>query len=157
MNTEQHIIYTLFRFLTVKKQFFSFQVISGFFEQHIIFVRFASEQYYYIYLVLISSCKKQVFSFRVFSGIFGFSGRVTSGSGFFGFGFGSGRVAISNPIETSSFFTFLFLRLLYFFYIFSKRKQNVNVKSVFFFHKKYVKTCMTYNHNQFIYKRLTNF
>ena len=35
------------------------------------------------------------------SGFFGFSGRVESGSGFFGFGFGSGRVEIFNPIENS--------------------------------------------------------
>ena len=37
------------------------------------------------------------------SGFFGFSGRVESGSGFFGFGFGSGRVEIFNPIENSIF------------------------------------------------------
>ena len=38
----------------------------------------------------------------IVSGFFGFSGRVTSGSGFFGFGFGSGRVEIFNPIENSN-------------------------------------------------------
>ena len=50
---------------------------------------------------LLSNHSNQVLSFRVLSGFFGFSGRVTSGSGFFGFGFGSGRVGILNPIENS--------------------------------------------------------
>ena len=36
------------------------------------------------------------------SGFFGFSGRVESGSGFFGFGFGSGRVEFFTPIENSN-------------------------------------------------------
>ena len=50
----------------------------------------------------LSNRSYQVLSFQVFSGFFGFSGRVTSSSGFFGFGFGSGRVGILNPLENSS-------------------------------------------------------